>query len=100
MPDIKLTEDRSKRLKKKDFDRPDVISAKKAELEKFFKFNVIKSVPRVPRHSEIMRTTWVITEKSDNMSKTGSKVKARLCTMGNSAKEFSNLSAPLVDEIQ
>ena len=36
-----------------------------------------------------MRTTWVITEKSDNMSKTGSKVKARLCTMGNSAKEFS-----------
>ena len=31
----------------------------------------------------------MITEKSDNMSKTGSKIKARLCTMGNSAKEFS-----------
>ena len=74
---------------KKDYDRPDVISAKKAELEKFFKFNVIKSVPRAPRHAEVMRTTWVITEKSDNMSKTGSKVMARLCTLGNSAKEFS-----------
>ena len=36
-----------------------------------------------------MRTTWVVTEKPDNMSKTGSKAKARLCTMGNSAKEFS-----------
>ena len=34
-------------------------------------------------------TTWVITEKTDNMSKTGSKVKARLCTMGYSAKDFS-----------
>ena len=69
--------------------RKKIIAAKNAELEKFFKFNVIKSVPRSPRGSEVMRTTWVITEKSDNMSKTGSKIKARLCTMGNSAKEFS-----------
>ena len=30
-----------------------------------------------------------ITEKTDNLSKTESKVKARLCTMGNSSKEFS-----------
>jgi len=36
-----------------------------------------------------VRTTWVINEKIDNLSKTGSKIKARLCTMGNSAKEFS-----------
>ena len=46
-------------------------------------------MPRAPRGAEVMRTTWVITEKTDNLSKTGSKVKARLCTMGNSAKEFS-----------
>ena len=88
LPDIKLPEDSNKRLRKKDYDRPDVIAAKNAELEKFFKFNVIKSVPRAPRGAEVMRTTWVITEKSDNMSKTGSKIKARLCTMGNSTKEF------------
>ena len=36
-----------------------------------------------------MRTTWVITEKTDNFSKTGSEIKARLCTMGNSSTEFS-----------
>ena len=83
LPDIKLPEDSNQILRKKDYDRPDVIAAKKEELEKFFKFNVIKSVPRAPRNAE------VITEKSDNMSKTGSKVKTRLCTMGNSAKEFS-----------
>jgi hypothetical protein len=39
-----------------------------------------------------MQTTWVITEKTDNLSKTESKVKARLCTMGNSSKEFSKES--------
>ena len=39
-----------------------------------------------------MRTTWVIMEKPDNMTKTGSRIKARLCTMGNSAKEFSKNS--------
>ena len=60
-----------------------LLQQKNAELEKFFKFNIIKSVPRAPRGAEVM------TEKSDNMSKTGSKIKARLCTMGNSAKEFS-----------
>ena len=57
-------------------------------------------MPRAPRHTEIMQTMWVITEKSDNMSKTGSKIKARLCTMGNSPKEFSKDYVPLVDETQ
>ena len=38
----------------------------------------------------IMRTFWVIKEKkTDNFSMTGSKIKARLYTMGNSSKEFS-----------
>ena len=73
MPDIKLPEDSNKRLKKKEYDRPDLIAAKNAELEKFLKFNVIKSVPRAPRGVEVMRTTWVITEKSDNLSKTNWK---------------------------
>ena len=36
-----------------------------------------------------MRTTWVITKKTDNLSKTESKIKARQCTMGNSSTEFS-----------
>ena len=36
-----------------------------------------------------MRTTWVVIEKTDHLSKTGSKVKARLCTMGNSSEEYS-----------
>ena len=85
LPDIKLPEDSNKRLRKKDYDRPDVIAAKNADLEKFFKFNVIKSVAHAPRGAEVMRTTWVITEKSDNISKTGSNIKARFCTMGNSA---------------
>ena len=35
-----------------------------------------------------MRTTWVVTEKTDHLSKTENKVKARLCTMGNSSEEF------------
>ena len=89
MPDVKTPEDSNRRLKKKDYDRPDIIAAKKAELEKFFKFNVIKSVPHAPRGAEVMRTMWVINEKVDNLSKTGNKIMARLCTMGNSAKEFS-----------
>ena len=46
-------------------------------------------MPRAPRGAEVMRTTWVMYEKVDNLSKTGSKIKARLCMMGNSAKEFS-----------
>ena len=58
------------------------------ELIKFFKFNIIKSVPHAPWGAEIMQTTWVITEKTDNLSKTGSKIKARLCTMGTSSTEF------------
>ena len=36
-----------------------------------------------------MRTTWVVTEKTDHLSKTESKVKARLCSKGNSSQEFS-----------
>ena len=88
MPDVKTPEG-NRRLKKKDYDRTDVIAAKKAELEKFFKFNVIKSVPQAPRGAEVMRTTCFINKKVDNLSKTGSKIKARLSTMGNSAKEFS-----------
>jgi hypothetical protein len=92
LTDIQTPQDSTKRLGKKDFDISDVKLAKKEELENFFKFNVIKSVSCVPKYSEVMRTTWVITEKTDNMSKTGSKVKARLCTMGNSAKEFSKES--------
>ena len=36
-----------------------------------------------------MRTTWVVTEKTDYVSKPGSKIKARLCTKGNSSEEFS-----------
>ena len=92
LDDIKTEQTASVRLRKQDYDRPDVILAKNEELEKFFKFNVIKTVPQAPRNANIMRTTWVITEKTDNMTKTGKKVKARLCTMGNSAKEFSKNS--------
>ena len=90
--EVKTEQTASVRLRKQDYDRPDVILAKNEELEKFFKFNVIKTVPQAPRNANIMRTTWVITEKTDNMTKTGKKVKARLCTMGNSAKEFSKNS--------
>ena len=42
-----------------------------------------------------MRTTLVVTEKTDHLSKTGSKVKARLCTMGNSSEEYSKDSIQL-----
>ena len=84
LEDIKTEETGSVRLRKKDYNRPDVVSAKKEELDKFFKFSVIKTVPKAPKHSEIMRTTWVIMEKPDNMTKTGSRIKARLCTAINS----------------
>ena len=59
------------------------------DFEKFFKFNVIKSIHHAPWGADFMRTTWVITEKTNNLSKTESTVKARLCTMGNSSQEFS-----------
>ena len=36
-----------------------------------------------------MRTIWVVTEKTDHVSRTGSKIKARLSTMSNSSEEFS-----------
>ena len=58
-------------------------------MKSFFKFNVIKSVPHAPWGAEIMRPIWVITEKTDNLSKTGNKIMARLCTLGNSSTEFS-----------
>ena len=77
LEDIKTEETGSVRLRKKDYDRPDVVLAKKEELDKFFKFSVIRTVPKAPKNSEIMRTTWVIMEKPDNMTKTGSRIKAR-----------------------
>ena len=55
---------------------------------KVFKFNVVKEA-EIIRGAEIMCTTWVVTEKTDHVSKTGSKIIARLCTMGNSSEEFS-----------
>ena len=82
LPDIKTSEDSNRRLKKKIMTDLTLLRWKKAELEKFFKFNVIKSLPHAPRCGEVMRTTWVINEKVDNLSKKGSKIKARLCTMG------------------
>ena len=82
MPDIQTNEDETsnKKLTKKDYKRPDVIEAKQTELEKFFKFNVVETVPNAPWGDEIMRTTWVVTEKTDHLSKTGSKIKARFYT--------------------
>ena len=79
LPDIQTPDDNNRKLTKKEYNRPDVIAAKKTELEKFFKFNVIKSIPHAPWGAEVMWTMWVINEK--NLSKTGSKIKARLCTM-------------------
>ena len=92
LPDIKTSDDNNRKLTMKEYNRPDIIVAKQTELEKFFNFNVIKSEPHAPWGAEIMRTTWVITEKTDNLSKTGSKIKARLCTMGNSSTELSKHS--------
>ena len=81
-----------------DYNRPNIIKAKQTELEKFWKFNVIETVPRATWGAEIMRTTWVVTEKMDHLSNTGSKVKSRLCIMGNSSEEYSkdSLSLPHV----
>ena len=56
-------------------------------MENFYSFNVVQRVDYAPRYAEIMRTTWVVTEKSDNLSKSGSTVKARLCTMEISSTE-------------
>ena len=63
LQDIKAEEDvtSNKKLKKKDYTRPDVIKAKQTELEKFFKFNIVETVPHAPGGAEIMRTTWVVT---------------------------------------
>ena len=54
LEDIKTEEMGSVRLRKKDYDRPDVVLAKKEELDKFFKFSVIKTVPKAPKNAEIM----------------------------------------------
>ena len=89
MLDIKTSDDNNRKLTRTEYNRPDVIVVNQTELEKFFKFNVIKSVTHAPWGAEVMRTTWVITEKTDNLSKTVSKIKARLCTLGNSSTEFS-----------
>ena len=59
LPDVKTPDNNNRRLTKKEYNRPDIIAAKKTELEKFFKFNVIQSVPRAPWGAEVMRTTWV-----------------------------------------
>ena len=50
MQDIKTEEDvtSNKKLTKKDYKRTDVIHAKQTELEKFFKFNVVKEVTYAP----------------------------------------------------
>ena len=53
--DIKTQDENNRKLTRKDYNRPEVIVAKKTELEKFFKFNVIKSVPHAPWVAEIMR---------------------------------------------
>ena len=66
LPDIKTQDENNRKLTRKHYNGPDAIVPKKTELEKFFKFNVIKSVPHAPWGAEIMRTTWVITEKTDN----------------------------------
>ena len=89
LPDIKTSDDNNRKLTRKEYKKHDVIVAKQTELEKFLKFNVIKYAPYAPWGAEVMRTTWVIIEKTDNLSKTGSKIEARLCTMGNSSTEFS-----------
>ena len=53
----------TKKLTKKDYNRPDVIEAKQTELEKFSKCNIVEIVPHALWGAEIMRTTWVVTEK-------------------------------------
>ena len=58
-------------------------------MAKFLKFNIVETVPHAPWGAEIIRTTWMVTEMTDHVSKTGSKIKARLYTMGNSSEEFS-----------
>ena len=89
LPDIKTQDDNNRKLTRKEYNRPDIIVARQTELEKFFKFNVIKFVPHAPWGEEIMQTTLVITEKTDNLSKTGSKIKARLCTYNG--KQFHRI---------
>ena len=39
LPDIKTQDENNRKLTRKDYNRPDVIVAKKTELEKFCKFN-------------------------------------------------------------
>ena len=45
LPDIKTQDENNRKLKRKDYNRPDLIVAKKTELEKFCKFNVVNLYP-------------------------------------------------------
>ena len=56
------------------------------------KQSVVEEVPYATWVGEIMHTTWVVTEKTGHVCKTGSKIKARLCTMGNRSEEFLKYS--------
>ena len=53
LPDIKTSDDNNRKLTRKEYNRPEVIVAKQTDLEKFFKFNVIKSVPHDPWGAEL-----------------------------------------------
>ena len=88
--DIKTEEDETsnKKLKKKDYNRPDDIKTKQSELKKFFKFSVVETVLHTLWGAEILHTTWVVPDHGDHVNMTGSKKKARLCTMGNSSEKF------------
>ena len=50
---------------------------------------MVQKVDHAPCDAEIMHITWVVTDITDILSKTGSTVKARLCTMGKSSTGFS-----------
>ena len=58
------------------------------DFEKFFKFNVIKSIHHAPWGADFMRTTWVITEKTNNLSKTESKLRLDFALWGTVSKIF------------
>ena len=82
--DIKMEEDvtSNKKLTKKDYNRPDIILQNR-------KFNVAVEVPHTPGDLKLCtQPGWQLKRSTDHVSKTGSKIKARLCTIGNSS-EFS-----------
>ena len=71
MLDIKTKEDKNKKLMMKDYNRPDIIAVKQTELEKFM--------------------NYLGSNRKDGPLKQDRKKSKRLCTMGNSSEEFSNL---------